>query len=84
MCFWKRKKKQMDKSEESLKGNPEVEKLEEFAGNLSLMMKHEVTRFDVTEAYVKALVDLHPEVKEHPRVIDLVKREKAYRKEKER
>lgn len=80
MCFWKKKKpngnKEPSESEKVLADS------KKNLGDLTLLFKHGVTRFDESEAYLKALVELHPEVKEHPAVLDLAKRQEEYRKEK--
>lgn len=81
MCFLRRKKKELAKQEVKQK-DPKLSEMEEATRSISLMVKHKVTRFDETEAYVKALVDLHPEVKEHPAVRELQRREEEYLREK--
>ena len=48
---------------------------------LKLMSKHNVTRFDGLEAHMKALVDLHPEAREHEAVLDFAKRLDEYKKD---
>lgn len=40
-----------------------------------------VTRLDRLDIYVNALVDIHPELKNHPQVIDFNERYEAYKKE---
>lgn len=80
MCFWKKKKpnknKELSESEKVLADS------KRNLADITLLLNHGVTRFDETEAYLKALIELHPEVKGHPAVLDLAKREEKYRKEK--
>lgn len=71
MWPWKKK----DKLDTVMPEPDEVlAKYEKLMEKLTLASDFEVTRFDRMEAYIKALVVLHPEVKEHPIVKDLSKR----------
>ena len=76
--LWKRKAKVEKPVSESAKS---LEELKGIAGSLGMQIKHGVTRFDQSDAYLKALIALHPEVHDQPAIIEMKKREEEYQKE---
>lgn len=65
MWFWRKKKGKVKKPLSDLR-------------IISLQMEYRITRLDYMEAYLKALLKLHPEVKDHPAVLDLAVRRAKY------
>ncbi len=62
---------------------PEIKKVtDEALDGIKLIVKHRVTRVDETAACLKALIELHPEIKEHSAVVDYKRRKAEYQAEK--
>lgn len=76
------KKNKVTKPVEISELEKQGEDIKKMAKDVSLMFKYGVSRLDYSEAYLKALVELHPEIKDHPAILDLLKREEEYQKEK--
>lgn len=80
--MWPWKKKKPTEKKEPSESEKVLAESKRNVEDITLLFKHGVTRFDESEAYLKALIELHPEVKEHPAILDLRKREEEYQAEK--
>jgi len=80
--MWFKKKEVKETQQSSL--DAEIDKIRKLMDELVEESKAGVLRTDMLDAYLLALIDLHPECQKHPKVAEYMERVKNYRESKKR
>jgi len=76
--MWLFGKKPVPSIFESQRDEDRARTIEKSMQEIQLLLSLRASRIDEFEAYLQALVGLHPEVRDHPKVLEFERRRKEY------